>query len=296
MPSQLDFASPAQGQVLGHTLASFGDRTAIVTADEELSYRELARRAARASRALGLSRRLVLVAGANSVDAVVGYLGALTAGHAVLLAPDDDAVIASLTVAYDPDVVCRPVRGRWRHTERRIGSAHELHPDLALLLSTSGSTGSPKLVRLSYENLRANAESIATYLGIRETDRAATTLPMHYCYGLSVLHSHLVRGAGIILTGLSVADPCFWELFRRARGTSLAGVPYTFALLDRVGFDTMQLPDLRYITQAGGRLAPDQVRRYAELARRRGWDFFVMYGQTEATARIAYLPPDRTLT
>ena len=296
MPSQLDFASPAHGRVLGHPLASFGDRTAIVTADEELSYRELARRVARAARALGSSRRLVLVAGANSVDAVVGYLGALAAGHAVLLAPDDDAVIGSLTVAYDPDVVCRPVRGRWRHTERRIGSAHEFHPELALLLSTSGSTGSPKLVRLSYENLRANAESIATYLGIRETDRAATTLPMHYCYGLSVLHSHLVRGAGIILTGLSVADPCFWALFRRARGTSLAGVPYTFALLDRVGFDTMQLPDLRYITQAGGRMAPDQVRRYAELARRQGWDFFVMYGQTEATARIAYLPPDRTLT
>ncbi|MEU7901673.1 AMP-binding protein [Actinoplanes sp. NPDC049118] len=278
---------------LGADLAAFGDRTALITADEHVSYAELAARIDVAARSFGDRRRLILIAGGNAVDAVAKYLGALAAGHAVLLVPDDDAVIESLTATYDPDVVCRPAGARWAITERRSGSAHVLHPDLALLLSTSGSTGSPKLVRLSYENLRANAESIAAYLGIRHTDRAATTLPLHYCYGLSVLHSHLVRGAGIILTGLSVADADFWALFRRARGTCLAGVPYTFTLLDRVGFDAMDLPDLRYVTQAGGRMPADQVRRYAELGRRRGWDLFVMYGQTEATARMAYLPPDR---
>ncbi|RZU54462.1 acyl-CoA synthetase (AMP-forming)/AMP-acid ligase II [Krasilnikovia cinnamomea] len=294
MPPPLD--RTAAHPLLGRDLAAFGDRTALVTADEEISYAALAERVERAARRLGTGRRLVLVAGANSVDAVVGYLGALAAGHAVLLTPDDDAVIGSLTAAYDPDVVCRTRRGRWQCTERRDGSAHELHPELALLLSTSGSTGSPKLVRLSYDNLRANAESIADYLGIRPTDRAATTLPLHYCYGLSVLHSHLVRGAGLVLTGLSVADTCFWELFRRARGTSLAGVPYTFTLLERVGFAAMDLPDLRYLTQAGGRMAPEQVRHFAQLGRRRGFDLFVMYGQTEATARMAYLPPDRALT
>ncbi|GAB1691992.1 AMP-binding protein [Krasilnikovia sp. M28-CT-15] len=292
----LDLTAVRPHPLLGRDLASFGDRTALITADEEITYADLAERVERAARRLGAGRRLVLIAGTNSVDAVVGYLGALAAGHAVVLTPDDDTAIASLTSAYDPDVVCRPQQGQWRCTERRDGSAHDLHPDLALLLSTSGSTGSPKLVRLSYDNLRANAESIAGYLGIRPTDRAATTLPLHYCYGLSVLHSHLVRGAGLILTGLSVADTCFWELFRRARGTSLAGVPYTFSLLERVGFADMDLPGLRYLTQAGGRMAPEQVRRFAQLGRRRGFDLFVMYGQTEATARMAYLPPDKALT
>src|SRR4051794_38610256 len=287
MAAPIDLGSPTPHRLIGRDLASFGDRTAIVTADGEISYRALAARVEQAARRLGAGRRLVLVAGSNSVDAVVAYLGALAAGHPVLLAPPDDAVIGSLAAAYDPDVVVRRTGGRWAYDERRTGSAHELHPELALLLSTSGSTGSPKLVRLSYENLRANAESIATYLGIRDTDRAATTLPLHYCYGLSVLNSHLIRGVGIILTGLSVADACFWELFRRARGTSLAGVPYTFTLLERFGFDAMELPHLRYVTQAGGRMAPDRVRHYAELGRRRGWDLFVMYGQTEATARIA---------
>jgi hypothetical protein len=146
-------------------------------------------------------------------------------------------------------------------------------------------------VRLSHQNVQANAESIADYLGIRSSDRAATTLPMHYCYGLSVINSHLLRGAGLILTDLSVVDACFWDLFRDRCGTTFSGVPYTFDLLDRVDFAAMQLPDLRYVTQAGGRLAPDRVRRYAELGQRNGWDLFVMYGQTEATARMAYLPP-----
>ncbi|MFC8919491.1 AMP-binding protein [Streptomyces sp. NPDC057116] len=288
-------APPVGGHALplARDLALHGDRTALVTSDGELSYRELATRVEEMARRLGPERRLVLLPGANTVGALVVHLAALSAGHVVLLVPGDHPqAVAALTAAYDPDVVIHPETvGQWRVEERRPASTHTLHPDLALLLSTSGSTGSPKLVRLSYDNLQANAESIATYLAIRDTDRAATTLPMHYCYGLSVIHSHLLRGAGLIMTGLSVADACFWDLFRTAGGTALAGVPYTFDLLDRVGFAEMDLPRLRYVTQAGGRLAPERVRHYAELGARRGWDLFVMYGQTEATARMAYLPP-----
>ncbi|MGA4862204.1 AMP-binding protein [Streptomyces lavendulocolor] len=293
---------PARGSLLplAHDLALHGDRTALVVAGGEISYRELARRVDRTARRLGSGRRLVLLPGANTVQSLIVHLAALSSGHPVLLVPGDHPeAVAALTAAYDPDVVVHPEpddEGDWRIEERRAASVHTLHPDLALLLSTSGSTGSPKLVRLSYENLQANAESIAGYLAIRDTDRAATTLPMHYCYGLSVIHSHLLRGAGLVLTDLSVADSCFWDLFRSARGTTLAGVPYTFDLLDRVGFADMDLPHLRYVTQAGGRLAPEHVVRYAELGRRRGWDLFVMYGQTEATARMAYLPPERATT
>ncbi|MEV0962623.1 AMP-binding protein [Streptomyces sp. NPDC049910] len=291
----LHSAPPASGRILplAHRLATHGGRTALITADGETSYRELAARVADTALRLGTERRLVLLPGANTAEALVVHLAALAAGHPVLLVPGDHPeATESLIAAYDPDVVVRPAPGRWELEERRAVSAHDLHPDLALLLSTSGSTGSPKLVRLSHGNLQANAESIAAYLGIRDTDRAATTLPLHYCYGLSVVHSHLLRGAGLVLTGLSVADPCFWDLFRRARGTSLAGVPYTFDLLDRVGFADMDLPHLRYVTQAGGRLAPERVAHYAALGARHGWDLFVMYGQTEATARMAYLPPD----
>ncbi|MEV6960309.1 AMP-binding protein [Streptomyces sp. NPDC051207] len=281
------------GVPFARRLAAHGDRVALVTPEGELTYRRLAERVADTAERLGPVRRLVLLAGANRTGALVTHLAALSAGHPVLLVPgDSESTIDSLTEAYAPDVVARPAAdGTAVLDERHPGSAHTLHPDLALLLSTSGSTGSPKLVRLSHGSLQANAESIAAYLGLDDTDRAATTLPMHYCYGLSVIHSHLLRGAGLILTDKSVSDPAFWEEFRAARGTSLAGVPYTFDLLDRVGFERMDLPHLRRVTQAGGRLAPERVARYAESGRRAGWQLFVMYGQTEATARMAYLPP-----
>ncbi|GAP46676.1 AMP-dependent synthetase and ligase [Streptomyces azureus] len=281
------------GVPFARELAAYGDRVALITPEGELSYRELAERVADTAERLGSVRRLVLLAGANRVDPLVTYLAALSAGHPVLLVPgDNESTIRSLTEAYAPAVVARPeADGTWTLAENHRTGVHALHPDLALLLSTSGSTGSPKLVRLSHENLQANAESIATYLGIDDTDRAATTLPMHYCYGLSVIHSHLLRGAGLILTERSVSEAAFWDEFRAGRGTSLAGVPYTFDLLDRIGFEHMELPRLRRVTQAGGRLAPERVAAYAELGRRSGWQLFVMYGQTEATARMAYLPP-----
>lgn len=251
-------------------LRRHGHRLAVVTPDgTEVSYHDLADRVSEVVDELGSDRRLLYVTARNDLDSLVTYLAGLQGGHVVLLAADDN-----LRSVYDPEKV------------------HDLHPDLALLLSTSGSTGSPKLVRLSMANLRANAASIAQYLDIRDTDRASATLPMHYCYGLSVINSNLLSGAGLLLSDKSVVDNDFWDMFERYGGTSLHGVPYTFELLDELGFDQMDLPSLRYITQAGGRLAPADVRRYARLGQQRGWRFFVMYGQTEATARMAYLPPD----
>jgi acyl-CoA synthetase (AMP-forming)/AMP-acid ligase II len=275
-------------------LAQHGERPALFTSGGAVSYAELADRVRAAGELLGSERRLVLLAGGNDPATVVWYLAALAGRHPVLLT-DPARSVADLVDTYDPDVVI----ARGTLTERRPGTAHDLHADLALLLSTSGSTGSPRLVRLSADNVQANAESIATYLSIGPTDVAATTLPLHYCYGLSVLHTHLLRGAALVLTSLSVVDRCFWELCRRHGVTSVAGVPYTFELLDRVGFGGAGVPTpptLRYLTQAGGKMPAERVRRYAELGRREGFDLFVMYGQTEATARMAYLPPDLAAT
>ena len=281
-------------------LAAHGDRVALHTPADSVSYSDLAGRAARfAADELGPHRRLVLIEAATGLEPIVGYLAALQHGHVAMLVPDGRAdLLAEYVTAYDPDVVLARAPGdgvTWRATSRREGSAHTLHPDLALLMSTSGSTGSPKLVRLSHDNLRSNAESIATFLGITERDRAATTLPLHYCYGLSVLNSHLVRGASLALTDASVVDAGFWPWFAASGATSFAGVPYTFELLERSGFAEAALPALRYVTQAGGRMAPERVRRFAALGRSRGWDLVVMSGATEATARMAYLPPEQAL-
>jgi len=273
-------------------LRAHGSNVALRTSGAEISYAELHQRAHDLARdVLGPTRRLVLIEGSNHPESITAYLAAVLYGHVALLVPDGrESQLRQLVEVYDPDLVFGQPDG-WQPVERHTHRASELHPDLALLLSTSGSTGSPKLVRLSHENLRSNAEAIASYLQITPHDRAATTLPLHYCYGLSVVNSHLLSGAGLALTDRSVVDECFWQLFDEAGATSFAGVPYTFDLLDRSGFATRDLPRLRQVTQAGGRLAPPQVRRYAELGRRHGWDLVVMYGQTEATARMACLPP-----
>lgn len=288
-------AGPIQAAGLFAGLRRYGDSAALLSADGTLSYADLADRVDEAAAALGTTRRLVLVAGRNDVDTVVALVAAQVAGHPVLLTPPGAAADA-LVAAYDPDVLHDAEEHGPGWHEVRPGSSHALHPDLALLLSTSGSTGSPKLVRLSHDNVASNARAIADYLDLSADDRAVTTLPLHYCYGLSVLHSHLAVGASVVLTELSVVDPCLWDLVARTGATSFAGVPHTFDLLELSGFAERDLPRLRYITQAGGRLDPDRVRAYAALGETRGWDFVTMYGQTEATARMAYLPPELART
>ena len=266
-------------------LRAHGEKVAVLTDTAQLTYHQLADAIADTAFELAGPRGLVLLETQNDVTTLVHYLAAMTAGHVVLPASAGGDHSAILQM-YQPGIVIDADGIHHRGQQH-----HRLHGDLALLLSTSGSTGSPKLVRLSYGNLCSNATAIADFLHIRETDRAATTLPMSYCYGLSVIHSHLLRGAGLILTDRSVVDDQFWELFRAHEGTTFAGVPYTFELLERVGAQALDLPHLRYLTQAGGRMPPESVRHFAELGRLQGWDLFVMYGATEATARMAYLPP-----
>src|SRR3546814_7633926 len=130
-----------------------------------------------------------------------------------------------------------------------------------------------------------NAQAIVELLHLGLDERASTSCPLHYSYGLSVLQSHLACGAAVILTERSVIEPAFWDLFRREGATSLAGVPHSFDLLDNVGLTAMDLPTLRYLTQAGGRLAPEMVRKYGQWAHATGRRMFVMYGQTEAAPR-----------
>ena len=283
----LDRTERPQAALVG-ALHRHGHHPALVGEHGTVSYAELDQRVDECAARLGTSPRLVLIEGANRLEVVVAYLAALRGRHAAVLVPRGarEQVLAT----FDPDVTVT-AEGGWEAAPRRAGSAHDLHPDLALLLSTSGSTGAPRLVRLSHDNLESNASAIADYLGLGPTDRAITSLPLHYCYGLSVLNSHLAVGATVVLTDRSVVDPAFWDLAARHEVTGLAGVPHTFDLLQQVDLASLGIRSLRYLTQAGGRMRPEQVQRFANLGAEHGWDLFVMYGQTEATARMAFLPP-----
>lgn len=168
----------------------------------------------------------------------------------------------------------------------------ELNPNLALLLATSGSTGSSKLVRISKNNLSSNTNSIINYLSINHRHRSITTLPFSYSYGLSIINSHLCAGASILLTNRSLFDSKFWQLMNSYDITSMGGVPYSYEILLKLRFERMNLPKLQNLTQAGGKMPEEQLLRLSEICKTKGIRFFTMYGQTEASPRMAFLSPE----
>ena len=167
----------------------------------------------------------------------------------------------------------------------------KINQNLAVLLPTSGSTGAAKFVRISYKNLQSNTDSIIKYLKINSNDMTLTTLPMSYSFGLSILNSYFYSGATLIITNNSVVSRDFWTILKSYKITSISGVPYIFELLDKLGFFKKNHLNLKTITQAGGRMKSDLKKKILNYSILNNIDFFVMYGQTEATARISYVPP-----
>lgn len=295
-------------------LDSPGDTPALICSEpaNDLSYRALAACADEFVTTLPAAphKRLGFVLCRNDVASVAAYLGALRNHDCVALLPDrlPAQTLATLIERYAPDWLLHAdaqaelqgySRQVWRGKSVLVSQISDseqapvIFPDTAVLLSTSGTTGNPKMVRLSYANIAANAQSIVEYLGLDSAERAIASLPIHYSYGLSILNSHLACGAAVALTDEAVTSRPFWELFKRAEVTSLAGVPMMWQMLQRLRLERMDLPSLRTLTQAGGRLAPELILHFSQLCNARGWRFFVMYGQTEASPRIAYVPWER---
>ena len=270
-----------------------------------LSYGELAGLVGEAGRVLRHDgKALVLCAGDRDLPTVVAYLAALRMGHAVAFLPASGEVLS----AYQPEFVVpapgsegglaglgycpagAPVAGTtvFRRADR---SAGEIYGGMALLLGTSGSTGSPKAVRLSYSGVAGSSAAVIGALGITAAERGPTTLPITHAYGLSVLNSHLLAGAGVVLGGGSPLSLAVWDRLVRSGATSFAAVPTTYAGFGPAHVALLGRSEIRTMTQSGARLGEDLTMRLVEMMGRRGGRFFVMYGQTEATSRMACLDP-----
>ncbi len=166
---------------------------------------------------------------------------------------------------------------------------------LALIIYTSGTTGKPKGVMLSHGNLCANAGSIIEYLGITSQDKIMVILPFYYSYGNSLLTTHIKAGGTLVLDNRFVFPNTVLNTMRDEKVTGFAGVPSHFAmLLRKSALRQYSFPDLRYVTQAGGGMPPAMIREFREIFP--AVDFVVMYGQTEASARLSYLSPDMVET
>lgn len=248
------------------------------------------------------SRSLAAIVCRNTIGSALSYLCCLQRRVVPLLIDEamDDELKQGLLAAYRPEFIfcpCGTEGGNPLYSlydydvYRHNNTSPALYEDLGLLLTTSGSTGSPKLVRLSYDNIQSNAASIAQYLELTAADRPVSSLPMHYTFGLSVINSHVLCGAAECLTTATVFDAAFWQFCKEKRVTSIAGVPFTYECLRRLKFTAMDLPDLTLMIQAGGKLSKKLQKEFGEYAAATGKRFVVMYGQTEATARMSYLPP-----
>lgn len=284
-----------------------GNASVIQEGGESCSYGDLQDIADELGKSIG-RRTLVFAVCENGLESVAGYLGFLRTRIVPVLVNSTlhPGLFDNLLNTYRPEYVWLPREkisalkcgdevfsfGRYALLRTRFEAPLELHGDLAQLITTSGSTGSPMLVRQSYKNINSNAAAIAESLGIGAGSRPITTLPMSYTYGLSIINSHLLKGSSIVLTNRTLMDKGFWELLRKHEATTFGGVPYVYEMLKKLNFARMDQPSLKVLTQAGGKLNLELTQHFAAICEQKKIRFNVMYGQTEATARMSCLPAE----
>jgi acyl-coenzyme A synthetase/AMP-(fatty) acid ligase len=276
----------------------------------ELSYADLENENKKLSDVIG-HRCLVFSLCRNEAGSVIGYSSLVNNGIVPIMVNShlEEILLTTLLEAYKPEFLWLPKDQRNQFSnmsekyeaydyvllETGFKKSYPLYDELGLLITTSGSTGSPKLVRQSYTNILDNAKSIAEYLKLDSTERPITTLPMNYVYGLSIINSHFLVGATLLLTDKGLMQKEFWNFFKDQEATSFGGVPYTYEMLDKLRFYRMKLPSLRTMTQAGGKITPELHEKFAAYAKEHGKNFVVMYGASEATSRMGYLPPEKAV-
>lgn len=270
----------------------------------ELSYYELDKITSDLSEKID-NRSLILCLSNNSVGSILGYLSFLNNSHVAYIL-DRDTTIENVYFQiekWQPSYI-------WLPTDRislfenfsiitevldysllKLNTnPFPLHPELALLISTSGSTGDAKLIRLTYKNILSNTISIIDYLKINKNHRSITSLPIVYGYGLSVLHTHLYQGASMVITAKNALSKQFWDLVSTFKVTTMNGVPFHYNFFNKIDFLDSKYDSIKIFTQAGGRLPLQLKKQFTDKCLKKEIQFFIMYGQTEATTRISYLP------
>ena len=282
-----------------------GESVAAIDAQgNQLTYGELREFAGQEGQMMP-QRSLLFLLVENNVGGIAWTIGNISAGNVPLIlnAHLDDELYKSLYDLYMPPFVCVPdimaerfpyevIISSYGYTLMKTGNnACPMHEDLSHLLPTSGSTGSPKLVRHKYENIEAAALNISTFFELTDKDRPLMVLPLYYTMGLSMVFSHFYVGATILITNQSMTDRGFWQFLKEQHATSFTGVPYSYEILNLMRFFRMDLPDLTLLTQGGGRMPKELNLRFAEYCRDNGKQWIATYGQSECTARMAWLPP-----
>ena len=259
--------------------------------------------------ALALPRSVVFCLCENCAGSLIGYLAFENNRQVPLLlsAGLDEGLRTNLETMYEPSYYWAPERKAEEIGGEKVYEAYgyvllktayapyPLNEKLSMLLTTSGSTGSPKLVRHKYGNLEANAENVAKVFEWTTDEIGICDLPMNYTMGLNVINSHLVAGASVLMVKANLMDPNFWEFIKVNEGTSFCGVPFSYEIMRRIGFDKMDLPKLRTMAEGGGKLTDKMFRWIASYAQSSGKRFCATFGTSETSARMAFLNPELAL-
>ncbi len=249
----------------------------------------------------GAGRGVVLCCVPRSCEGVIAYLAVAHAGHTIIMADPTAPNLDLLAACYQPEWIIASQNVSFDYYERDytvfdtlcLNKRHEtlsytIHPDLYLVLLTSGTTGSSKGVRLTYRNLTHNTQAIIHSLSLTNSETALCHLPLAYSFGLSIIHMQLAVGGRCLMSEQSLMSAALWRLARTQSATLFAGVPYHYEMLMRLGLARLNTPSLRTFLQAGGRMQPPHQKEFlTQVQSIEGGKFFIMYGQTEASPRIS---------
>lgn len=281
---------------------------AIDSNGDRLTYGEIISLADEIKRSIP-DRSLLFILTANNIGGIAWVMASIISGNVplILSVHTEPELLRTLLDIYQPQYLCSPdgetpLSGTafihaFGYTVENTGNGKcEMDGRLSHLLPTSGSTGSPKLVRHKYENIEAAGLNISTFFRLTENDRPFMVLPLHYTMGLSMVFSHLKAGATILITDRNMTDPVFWKFMKEERATSFTGVPFSYEVLDKMRFTRMKLPDMTLLTQGGGKMPAELNLKFAEYCRDNGKRWVATYGQSEGTARMAWLPEEYAIS
>lgn len=250
-------------------------------------------------------RSFVFILTENNIGGIAWIVGCIQSGIVPLIlnAHTEKSLLESLYETYRPNYIVKPADTPVGFGDLELkcevygyqlletgNPPCKMHNQLSHLLPTSGSTGSPKLIRHKYDNIEASALNISTFFELTAADRPLLVLPLYYTMGLSIVFSHLYVGATVLATNLNMTDRRFWAFMKEERASSFTGVPYSFEILNMMRFFRMDLPHLTLLTQGGGKMPRELNLKFAEYCRDTGRRWIATYGQSEGTARMAWLP------
>ena len=274
----------------------------------DLSYKQVLKESNKIKKKIK-NKSLILIISENTLGSLLAYIFCIINNHVAIIidSKTDKKNILKVFKNYEPNYIflSKEIKTIFNKKclekysffdqillKNKINKKKKLNKNLSVLLSTSGSMGSIKFVKLSRNNLKINTDSIINYLKINNKDSAITNLPISYSYMISVINTHLEAGGSIIISKYSLIEKKFWKILKNSKVTSFNGVPYTYEMLIRIGIKNIKINSLKYLTQAGGKLEKNKLKEIINFCKKHNIKFFSMYGQTEASPRISYLKPE----